>query len=122
MKAYLISYDLDKPGQNYERVIARLKEHGAARVLMSQWALKTTWSATQLRDDLQSNGIDANDRLLVVELRGEWAFYNVLSSQQFKQDALNLRAFGLLIWHTLLCFRIMASYFTITGFLNNIRW
>jgi hypothetical protein len=87
MKAYLISYDLDKPGQNYERVIARLKQHGAVRVLFSQWALKTTWSAIQLRDDLQANGIDTSDRLLVAELRGEWAFYNVFAGEEFKQIA-----------------------------------
>jgi hypothetical protein len=87
MKAYLISYDLDKPGQNYDRVTARLKQHGAVRVLLSQWALKTTWSAIQLRDDLQANGIDSSDRLLVTELRGEWAFSNVLASEQFKQIA-----------------------------------
>ena len=87
MKAYLISYDLDKPGQSYERVIARLKQHGAVRVLLSQWALRTTWSAVQLRDDLQANGIDASDRLLVTELSGEWAFVNVLAGEQFKQIA-----------------------------------
>jgi hypothetical protein len=87
MKAYLISYDLDKPGQNYQRISARLIQHGAVRVLLSQWALKTTLSATQLRNDLQANGIDASDRLLVTELLGEWAFYNVLASEQFKQIA-----------------------------------
>lgn len=43
-KAYLISYDLDKPGQNYDKLIARLKQHGAVRVLLSEWALSTTWT------------------------------------------------------------------------------
>jgi hypothetical protein len=56
-------------------------------VLLSQWALRTAWSAIQLRDDLRANGLDASDRLLVTELNGGWAFYNVLASEQFKQIA-----------------------------------
>jgi hypothetical protein len=86
MSKYLISYDLDKPGQNYERLIARLKEHGAIRVLLSQWALRTQWTAAQLRDDLRAY-IDPNDRILVTGLTGEWASYNIMATESFKQIA-----------------------------------
>lgn len=84
-KPLLVSYDLDKPGQNYERLITRLKEHGAFRVLLSQWALKTTWTPVQLRDDLKSY-IDANDRLLITEV-ADWASYNLMASDKFKEVA-----------------------------------
>ena len=87
MKAYLISYDLDKPGQNYDRIIARLKQHGAVRMLLSQWALQSNLSAVELRNDLQANGIDGNDRLLITELTGDWASYNLLATDKFKQIA-----------------------------------
>ena len=84
-KPYLISYDLDKPGQNYERLIARMKQLGAFHVLLSQWALATTWTAIQLRDDLMQY-IDSNDRLLVTGI-SDWAFYNLMAGDKFKQIA-----------------------------------
>jgi hypothetical protein len=86
MKAYTIGYDLDKPGQNYEKLIARLKQHGAVRILLSQWALQTTWSAVQLRDDLRTY-TDSNDRILVAGLTAEWASWNLMATDQFKQIA-----------------------------------
>lgn len=53
-KSYLVSYDLDKPGQNYERLIGRLKQFRSIRVLYSQWVVQTTLTAIQLRDDLKT--------------------------------------------------------------------
>ena len=47
--AYLISYDLDKPGQDDTKLINRLTQLGAFRVLKSQWALSATWTAVQIR-------------------------------------------------------------------------
>jgi len=85
MKTYLISYDLDKPGQNYQALIGRLTALGAFRVLMSQWALKSDRTSVQVRDDLKMC-IDANDRLLVT-LVTDWASYNIISSDKFKQVA-----------------------------------
>ena len=37
MRPYSITYDLDKPGQNYEQLISRLRRRGAVRVEYSQW-------------------------------------------------------------------------------------
>jgi hypothetical protein len=85
VKPFLISYDLDKPGQDYSALIARLNEHGAVRVLLSQWALRTSWTAVQLRDDL-TKYIDANDRLLVTEI-GSWAYSRLIAGDRFKQIA-----------------------------------
>ena len=86
MKAYTISYDLDRPGQNYTRLFARLQQLGAVRVLLSQWAVKTTWSAVQLRNDLRQHGIDGNDRLLITQVT-DWAAYNMMAADEFKQIA-----------------------------------
>ncbi len=85
MKPFLISYDLDKPGQKYEGLIARLKEHGAVRVLLSQWALKTSWTAVQLRDDFKRY-IDSNDRLLVTQV-ADWAYHRIMAGEKFKEIA-----------------------------------
>jgi hypothetical protein len=85
MKAYLVSYDLDKPGQDYTKLIDRIKQYGAVRVLKSQWALGTTLTAVQLRDDLKDY-IDSNDRMLVTAI-GDWASWNIMGTDKFKQIA-----------------------------------
>ncbi len=77
MKPFTISYDLDKPGQNYEFLIARLRQLGAVRILYSMWVLKSSMSAVEIRDDLQ-RAIDSNDRLIVAGLTGEAAWVNLM--------------------------------------------
>lgn len=66
MNLLVVSYDLDKPGQNYPAIITRLQQLGAKRVQWSQWMLRSSMTATGLRDDLLGYS-DANDRLLVVD-------------------------------------------------------
>lgn len=79
MKKYMVSYDLVKPGKDYTNLINRLKQHGAVKILLSQWVIRTTWTAAQLRDDLQQH-IDSNDRLLVTGLTGEAAWTALLTT------------------------------------------
>jgi CRISPR/Cas system-associated endoribonuclease Cas2 len=86
MKTYLITYDLDKPEQNYTGLIGRLGEHGAIRVALSVWAVQSAWTAIQLREDLK-RFIDSNDRLLVAEITSNWASWNIFSSQKFQEIA-----------------------------------
>jgi hypothetical protein len=67
MRLQIVSYDLNRPGQDYATLIARLKQLGAQRILYSQWMLRTTMTAEQLRDDLL-RFIDATDRILVADV------------------------------------------------------
>lgn len=76
-RMYTLSYDLIAPGRNYDTLIAELKRLGAVRVLLSQWVLYSKLSASQLRDHVRTF-TDANDRLLVVEICGDWASFNAL--------------------------------------------
>ncbi len=86
MKIHLISYDLDKPGRDYKDLIARLKAMGAVKPLFSDWVLRTTATAEQVRDDLM-RFIDANDRILVVGLTGEAAWSNLMvTSDELKKS------------------------------------
>ena len=85
MKTYLVSYDLDKPGQNYEKLISELERLGAFRVLFSQWAVQLNNTAIEVRDHLLQF-IDSNDRMLVMEV-GNWASWGLMSSDKFKQIA-----------------------------------
>lgn len=86
MKPYLVSYDLDKPGQQYHPLIKELESMGALRVLYSEWILKSDWSAVELRNHLQAL-IDGNDKLLVVGLTGEAAWTSLMvDNDSFKQS------------------------------------
>jgi hypothetical protein len=73
---YLITYDLDSPGQNYQPLWDALKRFGAKRALESVWVMRSAYSATQLRDALKSY-IDDNDRLLVSSMN-DWAAWRAM--------------------------------------------
>lgn len=76
---YLISYDLIKPGKDYTALTDELKRLGAKRVLLSQWVVRrSNTNAEGLRDHFRSF-IDTNDRLLVSEMEGGWASWNVMT-------------------------------------------
>jgi hypothetical protein len=79
MATYLVSYDLDKPGQDYHRLITELNRIGAKKVLYSEWLYSTAWSAVQLRDYL-AKFVDSNDMLLIVALTGEAAWTQLMVS------------------------------------------
>ena len=73
MKPYLISYDLIAPHKEYPPLLDALKKMGAAKVLLSEWLVRSDLSAKDIRDMLKKT-IDANDKLLVVALTGEAAW------------------------------------------------
>ena len=86
MAVYLISYDLDKPGQDYPRLVKELERLGAIRILYSEWIFRSTSSAVEIRDWLKSF-IDGNDMLLVVGLTGEAAWTSLMiTNNTFKQE------------------------------------
>ena len=86
MGRYLVSYDLDKPGQDYPRIISELERLGGIKILYSEWIVRVSWTAAELRDHLR-NFIDSNDMLLVVALTGEAAWTTLMvSNDRFKQS------------------------------------
>jgi len=74
MTAYIISYDLNRPGQNYNELFEAIKALGTWwHCLDSTWIVKSNLTSVQVRDKL-SSCIDKNDRLLVSVLSGEAAW------------------------------------------------
>jgi hypothetical protein len=74
MASYLIGYDLNKSGQDYNTLIERIKKFGTWwHCLDSTWIVKSDLNSAQIRDAL-SPLIDGNDELLVVKLTGEAAW------------------------------------------------
>lgn len=87
--SYLISYDLNKSGQNYSLLIEKIKEiaNGYWHHLDSTWIIKHSGSATDIRDAL-APFIDSNDELLVVKLTREaaWKGFNTRGSEWIKTN------------------------------------
>ena len=76
MNTLLISYDLigDEQLPDYQRVFDYIKSFdGWAKPLQSVWLVKTTKSASVVRDELKSK-TDSDDRILVINITGSgWA-------------------------------------------------
>jgi hypothetical protein len=76
MKRFIVSYDLFRPGQNYQQLFNALEALGAKRALLSLWVLRGDYKAAAIRDHLMRY-IDQNDRIIVAEM-GEWATYGTM--------------------------------------------
>ena len=79
---YLVTYDLNKSGQNYDGLISAIKKYPYCKALYSAWFIKSSSSADSISADL-SKHIDSNDNLLVLEVtsnrqgylnKDAWAF------------------------------------------------
>ena len=71
LKLYLVSCDLLQPG-DYNSLKNRLVSLSARQVMANQWALRSTYTAAQLKN-LLGEFLDAKDRILVTEVGQEWA-------------------------------------------------
>lgn len=89
MAKYLITYDLDKPNQNYEGVISTIKSLGAwAKLCESAWLVVCSSSAATVRDTVRKK-MDSNDRLMVAALTGEAAWNNCIADTDSIKKLLN---------------------------------
>jgi hypothetical protein len=88
-KAVLISYDLNKPGQDYDDLIEKIKSLGTWwHNLDSTWIVKTSQPAKTVRDTLKPL-LDENDELLVVDITGTsaaWWGFNERGSKWLKDN------------------------------------
>ena len=82
----LVTYDLNKSGQNYDALIEKIKTLGAwAKVQQSVWYLHTSYSTDEVLDRL-SKVTDFNDSIFVANMSD--ASWRGLSAevQQFIQE------------------------------------
>jgi len=89
MSTFLIGYDLDKPGQHYARLEAEIKSLGGWwHNLDSTWLVVSGLSYTQVRDRLR-DALDANDKLLVIDVSGDsaaWSGFSEAAGQWIKSN------------------------------------
>jgi hypothetical protein len=85
---YTISYDLNSPGKDYQRLYDALAGLSARRILLSEWVTKRyNTSAASLRNYLWQF-MDANDRLIVTCLDStDWAGMNLLFNPNSLESA-----------------------------------
>jgi hypothetical protein len=80
MKTFLISYDLGVPEthNDYVALSNYLKSLYIlwARPVKSVWIVKSEKNAGQIRDEIKLV-LDSNDKLIVVELLGNWGTSNI---------------------------------------------
>lgn len=67
MKKYLVTYDLNRSGQNYYDLIEAIKTYPCIRVMQSAWFIKSSFDAKTISFDLQ-NYMDKNDHIIVSEI------------------------------------------------------
>jgi len=78
MKVFVICYDLNRPGQNYDSLFDAIKAISGywCHAVDSTWFIASSMSAAQIRDKLLPH-IDSNDDLLVSRQSGEAAWYGL---------------------------------------------
>ncbi|OBG63321.1 hypothetical protein [Mycobacterium sp. E735] len=71
MSALLIGYDLNKPGQDYDKLFEKIKGLGAWwHYLDSTWIVDTTLTPREAFDDIKPT-LDDSDRLLIVNITSD---------------------------------------------------
>jgi hypothetical protein len=76
-----ISYDLNNPGQNYEKVIERIKTLGNwAKIHKSYWYVKSNLNAEQAMNKVWEV-MDANDTVYVVDATNNEAAWQNIGTQ-----------------------------------------
>ncbi len=88
MACYLVSYDLRKPERDYNSLYDAIRAYGTwAHVNESLWAVVTTQTAVQVRDNLAQH-MDADDRLMVVRSAAEAAWRNSICKNEWLKEHL----------------------------------
>ncbi len=80
MALYLITYDLRKPGRNYDDLYKLLRDTWTAKpIAESVWLAELNGPAAAIRD-IVLGAVDANDRILAIEVTSsaDWAARNGL--------------------------------------------
>lgn len=84
MAVYMVGYDLNKAGKNYDGLIEKIKElaKGYWHHLDSTWLISTDHTAEQVRNSLKPF-LDSDDELLVcaVSAPGAWHGINDAGSE-----------------------------------------
>lgn len=73
MAAYMITYDLNSEGQNYEKVIQSIKDSSNAwcSYWKSSYLIKSNLTVQQVSDNI-TQYLDGNDRFIIIEVKDNY--------------------------------------------------
>jgi hypothetical protein len=72
MAVLLVTYDLNKPGKDYNDLLKTVKNYPWARLSESSYAIKTEQAPHQVFDKLKPF-LDQNDNLYIINLKRPYA-------------------------------------------------
>ncbi len=78
LRVYLVTIDFLLP-EDYVSLKTRLVSLGARQILGNQWALRSTYTASEIKEILRGF-LDADDRIVVTEIGAEWASRKALAN------------------------------------------
>lgn len=78
LRIYLVTVDL-LLAEDYASLKTRLVSMGARQILGNQWALRSTYTAAEIKEILRGF-LDSNDRIVVTEVGAEWASRRALAN------------------------------------------
>ena len=88
MAVLLITYDLNRPGQNYQSVLNYIKSHGAwARLSESSYAVRTDASPDSVRDAIRGY-MDSSDNVYVITLKRPYSGFGPSDVNKWLDDNL----------------------------------
>lgn len=79
MTVFAVTYDLKAPDRDYTKLHDAIKSLGSySKRFESFWLVDCSLTAGQIRDKLKTV-VDANDKILVIQVAKHWATLNVES-------------------------------------------
>ena len=78
LKLYLVTCELLQEG-DYRSLQEKLRTMDAKQTLGCQWALRSTQTAVELKNELRQF-LDGQDRIVVTEVGAEWASRRALAN------------------------------------------
>ncbi|CAK1221925.1 hypothetical protein [Fructobacillus evanidus] len=86
-KPYILSYDLNSPGQKYDDVKKVIDSFGGSyiKILESTWMLRNNLSPQEMSDRL-SKACDKNDSYLIIEIAKNYQGYLTHEKWEFIKE------------------------------------
>jgi hypothetical protein len=83
MSAYMITYDLNKSGKDYNGVYQAIKDSSTAwcHYWDSSWLIKSSHTPNEITDKVKTH-LDSDDRLIVIEVKDNYQGW--LTDEQWK--------------------------------------
>lgn len=87
MAVYMITYDLNKEGQNYKKVIEAINECSIEQysVWKSSYLIKSDMTAKQISDKI-SQFLDENDKMIAIEVKDNYEGWLPRGSWEYLQE------------------------------------